>query len=53
MCYFDANSSFLNNRANKHHNNNTDNNDDDDDFITVFPLKGGSLSVKIYIYIKK
>ena len=33
--------------------NNNNNNNNNNDFITVFPLKGGSSSVKLYINIKK
>ena len=41
----------INNNNNNDNDNNNINNDSDS--ITVFPLKGGSSSVKIYIKIKK
>ena len=42
-----------NNKNNYNNNNNSNNNNNNNDLITVFPLKDGSSSVKIYINIKK
>ena len=46
-------SPFRTQLRNNNNNNNNNNNKNNNDFITVFPLKDGSSSVKIYINIKK